>query len=248
MKKIILIVIITLFTFTIPVFANDSLTVLTEEWLPYNYMEDEQIIGISTDLVVKALKMANFNYKISLKPWKRVYNETLKNKNTLLFTTSRTKQRENLFKWVGPLYPRRIVLYRLKSNKNIIVNNINDLKKYTIGVVRGASVEEYLISKGFKDQIHYDKATIGKQSILKLFLNRVDLIPGSEISMPFRMQKTPYKFSELEMAFVLINQGGYYIAVNKNTSDKIVKKIQIALDSLIKEGMREKIIKKYLVD
>ncbi|ACS79456.1 substrate-binding periplasmic protein [Maridesulfovibrio salexigens] len=229
-------------------FAGDRLTVLTEDWPPYSYESDGRVVGLSADLVVQTLARAGFDYSLNIKPWKRAYKETLSNKATILFTTSRTEQREKMFKWVGPLFPRKIVLYRLKRNKHIVVNSFDDLRKYKIGVLRGGSVEEILKARGFEQGCNYDEAATNKQNILKLFLNRIDLIPGSEVTMAHRMKSTSHKFSDLEMAFVLVDQGGYYIAVNKETPDDVVRRIQGAFDSLIAEGGRDKIIKTYLGD
>jgi polar amino acid transport system substrate-binding protein len=180
---------------------------------------------------------------LKLKPWKRAYQDTLETPNTILFTTSRTEKRENLFKWVGPLFPRQIVLYRLSSRQDIQVHHLDDLHQYRLGVLRGGSVEEYFNSKGI---VNYQ--TVGKevQNILKLFVGRVDLIPGSDISMAFRMKETPYKFTDLKKVFVLIDEGGYYMAINKRTPDEVVIKLNEAFTSLIEEGFRQKVSTKYL--
>ncbi|MFW5498154.1 MULTISPECIES: substrate-binding periplasmic protein [unclassified Maridesulfovibrio] len=228
--------------------AGDRLTVLTEDWPPYSYESDGRVEGLSTDLVVQTLSRAGLEYSLRIKPWKRAYKETLRKKSTLLYTTSRTEQREKMFKWVGPLFPRKIVLYRLKKNKHIVVNSFDDLRKYKIGVLRGGSVEEILKARGFELGCNYDEATTNKQNILKLFLNRIDLIPGSEVTMAHRMKSTSHRFSDLEKAFVLVDQGGYYIAINKETPDDVVKRIQGAFDSLVAEGGRERVIKTYLGD
>ncbi|NDV23782.1 ABC transporter substrate-binding protein [Desulfovibrio sp. JC022] len=248
MKKVFLLILSILFLNSVAAFGAEKITALTEEWAPYSYEENGKLVGLSVDLVVQILNRAGIEHELSIKPWKRAYNETLKNKNTILFTTSHTDKRKDLFKWVGPLFPRRVVLYRLKKNAHIKVNSFEDLKRYRIGAVRGGAVEELLISKGFKHGINFDEADSGKQNILKLFMGRIELIPGSEISIAHRMKSTPHKLNDMEQVFTLINKGGYYIAVNKETSDELVARIQKAFDSLIAEGARDKIIKEYLVD
>lgn len=248
MKSFLLLGVLTFFFSSISVFAADSLTAYTEDWAPYSYEKDGELAGLSVDFVRRIFNRAGFEYKISMIPWKRAYNETLKHPNTILFTTSHTDKRKDLFKWVGPLFPRRVVLYRLKKNEYIKVRSFEDLKKYRIGAVRGGAIGELLLSKGFKTGINYDEADTGTQNILKLFMGRIELIPGSEISIAHRMKNTPYSFSDLEVVFTLIDRGGYYIAINKETSDAIVDRIQKAFDSVIAEGGREEILKTYLGD
>ena len=229
-------------------FGGQKLMVLTEDWPPYNYIKNDNIVGISTDLVIAALNKAELDCTLQLYPWKRAYKVTLETPNTLLYTTSRTKKREKLFKWVGPLFSRKIVLYKLKSRDDIQVNSLEDLKKYKLGILRGGSVQEYLQSKGFQSQIHYQSVAREKQNLLKLFAKRIDLIPGSDMSLAFRMKNTPYKFTDLKNAFDLIDQGSYFIAINIDTSDRIVNRLQMAFDQIVKVGQRQNIIQKYLAD
>lgn len=234
------------FCLSVQAFSDEKLTVLTEDWPPFNYKENGKLVGISTDLVLATLVRAGFAYEIKMYPWKRAYQITIGTPNTILFTTSRTEIRENLFKWVGPLYPRQIIMYKLRKRADIVINNIDDLKNYQLGILLGGSVQEYLTSNGFKDGQHYQAVATEHQNLIKLFKGRVDLIPGSEMSMAFRMKDIPYKYEELQKAFVMIDEGGYYIAINNNTSDIIVKRLQTAFDSLIDEGLREQISMKYL--
>ena len=248
MKRVLSLGVFAFFMSTVSAFAGDRLTVLTEDWPPYSYESEGMVVGLSTDLVVQTLVRAGLDYSLSIKPWKRAYKETLSRRSTLLFTTSRTDKREKMFKWVGPLFPRKIVLYRLKKNKHIVVNSFDDLRRYKIGVLRGGSVEEILKAHGFEQGCNFDEASTNKQNILKLFLNRIDLIPGSEVTMAHRMKSTSHKFCDLEKVFVLVDQGGYYMAINKETPDDVVERIQGAFDSLVAEGGREKIIKTYLGD
>lgn len=245
MKRVFLLGLFFLFLSIGPALAAEKITALTEPWAPYSYEENGELVGLSVDFVRQILDRAGFEYDITVKPWKRAYNDTLKHSNTILFTTSHTEKRKDLFKWVGPLFPRRVVLYKLKKNSDIEVHSFEDLHKFRIGAVRGGAIEELLISKGFEAGVNFDPANSGKQNILKLFAKRVELIPGSGISIAHRMKSTPHKMSELESVFTLIDRGGYYIAVNKDTPDETVDRIRGAFDSLIAEGVREKIIKKY---
>ena len=221
----------------------EKLTLLTEDWPPFNFRKNGEIVGISTDLVVATVKRAGFEYALKLKPWKRAYQDAIEAPNTLLYTTSRTENRENLFKWIGPLYPRQIVLYKLRSRDDIVIHHLDDLRDYKVGVLRGGSVEEYFNSIGI---MNYQTVSKEVQNIYKLFVNRVDLIPGSDMSMAFRMKETPYQFSDLQQVFVLIDKGGYYIAINKRTSDDVVARLHKAFNALIEEGFRQQITEKYL--
>lgn len=232
--------------FCSPAYGDRQLLIPTEEWPPYNFMKDGEVVGLSTDLVKAMLARAEIDCRLEVWPWKRAYATTLKQPYTLLYTTSRTAQREHLFKWIGPLYPRQLHLFKLKSRKDIRIDGWESLKKYEIGVLRGGSVEELLQSKGFEAENHYWPVSEVEQNLRKIFLQRIDLVVGSDMTLAFRLKNSSHKFSDLEKVFLLADQGGYYIAVNKDTPDRLITKLQMAFDALIQAGLREQIQSRYL--
>ena len=70
-----------------------------------------------------------------------------KDNNTVLFSMSRTSNREKLFKWVGPVVSAKIVVLAKKSD-NYKINSIEDLNKYRIGTVAKDIGEQLLIKNG----------------------------------------------------------------------------------------------------
>ena len=221
----------------------EKLVVYTEEFPPYNFTKDGQVIGISTDLVVAALEEAGLEYQLTVLPWKRAYVQTLKQKNTLLFTTSRTIKRESLFIWVAALYPRRIDLFKLKKRSDISVASFEDLNKYQIGVLRGGSVEEELSAKGIKS---LQAVNTDSSNLLKLFSGRLDLIPGSELTMAYELKTMEFSYDDIEPAFPLSNQGWFYLVANKETPPEIILRLQDAFNQVIYEGVRDDIRRRYL--
>ena len=94
-------------------FSARDLTYITEQFPPYNYQENGKLQGISVDLLEKVWENmgANLNRSvIQLLPWKEGYQETLDENGKVLFSTARLPQREQLFKWAGPIGPIRNVL------------------------------------------------------------------------------------------------------------------------------------------
>ncbi|WP_108652042.1 substrate-binding periplasmic protein [Dongshaea marina] len=225
--------------------ADSVLLLLTEEWRPYNYRQGDRIIGIGTELVEATLKRAKVPYKLKMLTWKGAYEQTLRRPNTLLYTTSRTEKREKLFHWIGPLFPKRHYLYKLSSRQDIRIKKFDDLKKYRLGVIQGGSTQEYLESKGLVEGINFFTVRKSQQNLDKLFRGRVDLIPGADVEFILQMRETDHDFGQIQKAFLLIEQGGFYIAANLETPEPLIQKLQKALDQLLAEGVREKIIVKY---
>ena len=68
-----------------------SIAVVTEDWEPYNYLENNEVVGISTTVVRKVLNKAGIgiNGGIQMYPWARAYKMVKENKNTLIYTIIR---------------------------------------------------------------------------------------------------------------------------------------------------------------
>lgn len=78
----------------------------TEEYPPFNFSENGKDKGILVDFLLDVLKNSNATISredIKIVPWAFGYRHTEKQKNVCLFGMARTANRENLFKWVGPI-------------------------------------------------------------------------------------------------------------------------------------------------
>lgn len=246
MKTLLLIITLSMSCF-LPTAYAEKLRVFTEVWEPYNYMNGDTPVGLSTELVLAALKKAKIDYELEVVPWKRALYYTAREANTGLFTITRTAARENSYKWVGPLYPQKEYFYKLKKRTDIKVSQIEDLKAYNVGVLSGGSTEATLLAKGFKIGVNLDPVTNASTNMKKLFTDRIQFAIGSDAKFVFQLRNNPDdKFEELERTVLLSDTGGYYLAFNLDTPDDVVNRLQVALDQLIKEGLRDKIWRAHL--
>jgi len=110
MKKLILLLVV------VNIFA---LNLVTEIFPPFQFEENGKLKGVSVDIVKAIQQKINDNSKIKVYPWNRAYKLTLKKPNYALFSTLRTKERENKFKWIGPLATMKLVFFK---NKNSDIN------------------------------------------------------------------------------------------------------------------------------
>jgi polar amino acid transport system substrate-binding protein len=132
-----------------------ELTILLNDWPPYNFNKGGKLVGISTELVEAALQKANIKYKLLVYPFKRALYTVQETPNTLLFTVARIPELENMYKWNGPLHTREVYLYKLNSRSDIQINNIADIKQYKTSVLMGGSVEQFLKRNHFQENIDY---------------------------------------------------------------------------------------------
>ena len=80
--------------------ASDNVIIVTENYPPYNYQQNDQQLGLPTDIVKMVMDASGLEYEIQFLPWTRAYNMPLEQDNVLIYTIIRTEERESLFHWV----------------------------------------------------------------------------------------------------------------------------------------------------
>jgi polar amino acid transport system substrate-binding protein len=209
---------------------SEDLTFITEQYPPYNFQEDGKLQGISVDLIEKIWERMDVDLNrsaIKLLPWTEGYQRTLNENNTVLFTTFRFPEREQLFKWVGPAASGRDVLLA-KRDKNISIADQEDLKKYRIGAIKDDVAVQRLLNNGVKIEDLILENT-SKPIIEMLENGSIDAWAYNDLAGILLIQETGANASDYEIAYVLAHSDGYY-AFNKDTPDSVVQSFQEALD------------------
>ncbi len=219
--------------------------IMTEPWTPWQFEENGNVKGIAVDLLVLMLERVGSGQNhddIKMYPWARGYMTVQRKENTILFSTTRTKKREKMFKWVGPIFQNSSYLIA-KKDKHIKIKSLKELKNYNIGTVIDDVGEEYMNKLGIGiDQL--DRTTSNFRNIEKLNFNRIDMIVQSWEGFCYDAKElniNPNLFETVYLADVKDISYAFY----KGTPDWIIKKFQKALDELKEEGKLDELIKRY---
>lgn len=226
----------------------DDLIFITEDYPPLNFERDGKRLGIAVDVLEEMLGYAGSTKTradIKVWPWARGYETALKEKNTVLFSTTRTEAREHLFKWIGPIMPSRIVLVA-KKERDIRLKSIDDLNKssYKIGVVREDIGGQLLANMGVS-KARTVQANSGVSVAKMLHADRVDLWAYGAPVIMWNLKELGYPSDAYEEVFTLTESQQYYYAVNKDTDDRVVEKLQSALEQVKAKGRFNAIIARY---
>ncbi|WP_024955292.1 substrate-binding periplasmic protein [Sulfurospirillum arcachonense] len=227
--------------------AND-IRMMTENYPPYNMEIDGELQGFSVDVLDAMLKQMNSKQKredIELLPWSESYSLAMNIKNNMVFSTTRTKSRENLFKWVGPIYKTTVGVTALKS-KNIVIKKISDLNKYKIGAMKKDIGETLLLEKGVSKSSIYTIDGINSLATSFYYMEKgkIDLLAYETKVAFYSIDLNGYEVDDYEVVYTLENNELYF-AFNKQTSDLTIQKWQKALDEIKSNGIYNKIIKNY---
>ncbi len=224
-----------------------NLTVLTENnFLPYNYIDDGKLEGISVELVEDMLNKTDIKTDITVVPWDRGYNLLKKGPNIALFSTVRSKQREPHFKWVGPLGSIKMV-FLAKKGFNKTIKSIEDIKKLDSV---GLQIEEDYTSEALKDAGFKNLTYSGVNSLNAFYLHtgKIDVWFGTEFQMVEHIKKMNLNPDDFEVVYRADELGldiDLYLALSKDVDDAVVEKLQSALDEIKSSGEYDRVVNKY---
>lgn len=226
-----------------------QITVLTEDFAPFNYVENGKVTGFTTEIVQELIKRTGIGIerdKILLWPWKRAYKTALEKENVLLFTTTRTPERDKLFKWVGPIYPREQWIFKLKSRMDIQVNNFEEAREYKVVEVENSANFLSFIKHGFVPEKNLIIVNTWNSKINMLLANRVELASFIPLEMAFRLRQLGKSYTLVEKQFLASGDFEYYLSFSRRTPDSIVNRFQKAYENMKQEGLYSDILNKYM--
>lgn len=227
---------------------GSRITVLTYEWRPFNYEEDGQIKGISTDVVREALSRAGIEADIRMCPWARAYRRTMEEENVMLFTIARTAEREEHFKFICPVAPPvKNVLFRLSDRHDISIHSLEDARSYRIGVQDKDVMHQLLAQAGFKEGSNLFPVPENEQNLKKLLNGRIDLMAGHDLPTYDLLKSMGQSGKRLQVAHTF-DSFEECAAFGRKTRDDLVERIRKALKAIQGEGLIENSAKRYLSD
>ncbi|SEA77112.1 substrate-binding periplasmic protein [Alkalimonas amylolytica] len=227
--------------------AADELVLYTEHFPPFSYEHDGVITGTNTEIVRRLCERVTISCRFELYPWRRAFEHALANPQAGLYSTSRSKERDAMFQWVGPLAYTTPYLYRLKSRGDIQLQQVEDAKGYMIAVARGDVFEEYFLEKGFRYGQHLLDFE-SKSAATPLFLQgRVDLMVSSELVMPVWLADYHQTMEVVEATIALDGIAGNFLALNPDVPVELVEQLQAQLELMRQSGEFEAIVQSFQV-
>tara|TARA_R110002126_G_scaffold172606_10_gene321374 strand:+ start:2103 stop:2927 length:825 start_codon:yes stop_codon:yes gene_type:complete len=200
----------TAYTKALPAYDPSTLLFLTEHSPPGQFLTDEgEVAGPTIELLKILASNLRQDVQFSLLPWARAYEIALQGNNTVLFETARIPQREQRFKWVGPIKLFDMRLYGTKSvsQSRLEVNLLH--RVYRACGYRGAAHVSYLMALGFEEGKNLTLTSRAGDCFEMIRKGRTDIVAlnyyryGDEVSEEDLViyAMNPLYFSELFLAF-----------------------------------------------
>lgn len=217
--------------------------VVTEEWAPYNYEENNQLTGMTTEIVRAIMALTGDNFEVVLLPSMRASRVLQTRPRTIMYSMFRTAEREPLYKWVGPIAEDSIHPYQLANTPP--VNSLEQLLHAPKITTRHAGlVPNMLRSLGFNN---LDKsATENLQLYRMLLAGRTSIIIGdTDAGVVFYSRQLNIAPGTLRQIPIELYRSSLYIAFSRDCEDELIAAWTNALEQLRHSGELERIQRQY---
>ena len=209
-----------------------TFNVYTEHLPPFNYLENNKVLGSSTKLLEKLLHQHGHSIahdNINLTSWARGYHEALHTPNTILYSMARTPEREHLFKWVGPINTLSIGLVAKKS-AHVVISEPACLHNYTIAVMHDTAAEKVLLGLGMKIE-QLERFSNVTSQLKKLHEGRVDAMAFGIEAMYAMLEKEGIDPLAYETVYIL-QKSDLYFAFHKDTNNDMIEALNASLKKM----------------
>ncbi|MCK9556714.1 MAG: transporter substrate-binding domain-containing protein [Candidatus Cloacimonetes bacterium] len=212
--------------------APEELRLLTENYPPLTFIQNEEVTGFGTDVVNAIQAELGTDFPIQLTSWEDAYATALSEENVVLFTMDKTPEREELFHFIGPL-GSNVASFYCHRDRMLVPNDVEKAKTYkSIATTTNWFTEQHLRELGFKNIVS-NKDPI--QSVKLLANKQADLAVFTDVTLAELCREAEVEPDTFTPVLELLSTD-YYIAISKITNVKIVEKWQKAFNTIKANG------------
>lgn len=221
-----------------------TIPVVTEAYPPYSLEREDRIEGISTEVVQAIFREAGLQPGIRLMPWVRAYESARTTPGMLIYSISRTRERESSFVWIGTIAPYDVSLFAHSSRADIKAGPIGGMTHLRVGLVQGTSVIPWFEREGFSQDKNLDLSNSYEANVRKLLAGRIDILPTNRLLMQHILSTLglpPDSVREV-MPLPEVSSEGLWLAAHPKTDPRLVARLRTALARIRASGEYLKII------
>jgi len=221
-----------------------ALNVITEDWAPYNYEENNILKGFSVEVVKEIMTELGEKHPIEIYPGARGEMMLDKMPNIMNFSLFRTPERESRYKWIGPISEEAIYFYKRKDDPREYKSLDDIMKDSIITTPHKGLVLGYVEALGITN---ISKLPTRESQFLHLFMGRANLtVNATQLGVVYYLKRLNMPPDALVQTQVKLLEFPLYIACSKEIPDSVIRRWQNALDRVKSSGKYDQIYKKYL--
>ena len=200
--------------------------IYSEIWPPFQIRSEQgKLTGPATEQVKSALDEADVPYDIQPMRWARALNLIKLKPNALIYSISRTPEREKHFYWIARLGRVNTKLLGLSEN-NDLISHPSELKNYVIALKRAEASLDYFLNLGLVPDKNIIFVNDTEQALRLIDIGRVDFYPISAAGLKPSLESTGYASSKFKYVYYFEELSfDFYIAANKESDRNFIKYI-----------------------
>ncbi len=228
-----------------PAEAPQELVGFTENLPPLNYADGGVPRGFSTELLKAMTADAGLRLRIEVLPWQRSVQEASRHPDSVLFSLTRTPERETQFRWVGPISPRRILVYRLSHRTDVRPASLKQLNGWRLGVTRDSAAARTLLAEGLRPEVELELGLDDATNLRKLLAGRMELIALLDWAAAWHLRELKLPYTTLTPVLPLDVDKSYWYGLPVDSDPAIARRLQTALDRIRRDGRYERLRQQY---
>ena len=218
----------------------------TENLPPLNYQDEAgEPQGFAVELLRLMAAAAGLGLALQVLPWQRAVQRAAAHPDGLLFSLTRTPEREPQFQWVGPIAQRRILIYRLASRSELRMSRLDELGAAHIGVVRDSATDRLLLAAGLRHGVELDPGLDDATNLRKLLARRSEYLTLLDWAAAWNLRRLQLPYDTLQPVMELDTSRAYWYGLRPDADPALVQRLQAALDALRHDGRYETLRQRY---
>ncbi|MFA9215872.1 MAG: substrate-binding periplasmic protein [Sphingomonadaceae bacterium] len=222
--------------------AAPALRIYAMDSRPISFRQDGQPDGLVVELAQLVQQRLGSHDPIEIVPWARAHTLALKEANVLLLSIVRTPEREQVLRFVGPVFQSHIAAFAVRSRAAELRARDPSLLSLRAGARRGSVFVSMARAAGYHLT---DETNASENAARMLMLGRFDLwFEGEEIAGN-ALRSAGYQLDQVEVMARLPPRPVYF-AFSRNTPEALVQAWETALAGLKRDGSFQRVHHKWL--
>ncbi len=221
------------------------------EFPPFKYTHEGEVIGSDTELVREALKRMGYKTDIWVMPWKRVQAMARQGKFAVIYSFTKSEERERDYFFSAPLSTVQDVFFKLKS-QDISWDTFADLYPYRMGSSGGYNYAPAFLAalnaSAFADKLIVTSDQPELQGLEILIRHRVDLFICEISVCQYLIRKADQRLHSIDYINKPVGDiRTFHAGFPKSWpgARHLQKQFDMALEQIVAEGLRKQIFKRY---
>lgn len=225
--------------------AERALMGFTENLAPLNYQDGAEVKGFSVELLRKMASAAGLALDLQVLPWQRALQMAEAQPASVLFSLTRTPERESQFQWVGPIAPRRVLVYRLAKRTDLSLPQLSELRERRIGVVRDSAADRLLQAAGLRPGVELEHGLDDATNVRKLLASRMEFVVLLDWAAAWAMRQHKLDYEALQPVMELDVTRAYWYGLRPDADPAVARRLQAALEAMKRDGRYEQLRQRY---